>query len=91
MYELLTIIPAPFTEKDLSPVSIKIKDLVEKQGGKVLGEKILGERKFAYKIKHATKGFYLLFNLEVDPLKLKLLNEKLLQVPEVLRSLIIKK
>jgi len=91
MYELLYIVPAPLTEKDLPIISVKVKNLIEEQEGKILEEKNLGEKRLAYKIKHVYQGFYSLLNFEIDSSKIKILNEKLKQSPEILRHLIIKK
>ncbi|PJA02542.1 30S ribosomal protein S6 [bacterium (Candidatus Gribaldobacteria) CG_4_10_14_0_2_um_filter_36_18] len=91
MYELLTIIPAPLTEKDLPSVSLKIKNIIEEQGGQIKEEKNLGEKTFCYKIKSISQGFYLLFNFKIEGEKIKILDEKLKQTSEVLRHLIIKK
>lgn len=91
MYELLYIVPAPLTEKDFPIISTKVKDLIEKQEGKILEEKNLGQKRLAYEIKRVYQGFYLLLNFEIDSLKIKILNEKLKQFPEILRHLIIKK
>jgi len=89
MYELLYIVAAPLTEKDLPIISTKIKDLIEKQEGKILEEKNLGQKRLAYEIKRVYQGFYLLLNFEIDSSKIKILNEKLKQFPEILRHLII--
>jgi len=91
MYELLYIVPAPLTEKDFPIISTKVKDLIEKQEGKILEEKNLGGKRLVYKIKRVYQGFYLLLNFEIDSLKIKILNEKLKQFPEILRHFIIKK
>jgi len=90
MYELLYIVPPPFTEKDLPSISQQVKELIEKLGGKILEEKKLGEKRFAYKIKKKTQGFYLLANFEIEKTELKTLDGKLKQAPEILRHFIIK-
>jgi len=91
MYELLYIVPAPLTEKDFPIISTKVKDLIEKQEGKILEEKNLGQKRLAYEIKRVYQGFYLLLNFEIDSLKIKILNEKLKQCCELLRHFNIKK
>jgi len=90
MYELLYLIPAPLTEKDLPNVSKKVKEIIEKLGGKIRKEENLGNKKLAYPIKQIYRGFYLLLNFEIDQKKLKELDQKLKLVPEILRHLVTK-
>ncbi len=91
MYELLYLVPAPLTEKDLPNVSKKVKEIVEKLGGKISKEENLGNKKLAYPIKQIYRGFYLLLNFEIAPKKLKELDQKLKLMPEILRHLVTKK
>jgi small subunit ribosomal protein S6 len=88
MYELLYIVPTPFTEKDLPAVAKKIKKIIEENGGKIIKEKNLGNKKLAYPIKQVYRGFYILLNLELDSEKIEKLNKELKLTPEVLRHLI---
>jgi small subunit ribosomal protein S6 len=88
MYELLSIIPSPFTEKDLPEISKKTKDLIENLGGKVINEENLGNKKFAYPIKQAYRGFYILIGFEIEPKKIKELDQKLRMTPDILRHII---
>lgn len=90
MYELLYLVPAPLTEKDLPNVSKKAKGVIEKLGGKISKEENLGNKKLAYQIKQIYRGFYLLLNFEIDPKKLKELDQKLKLIPEILRHLVTK-
>ena len=90
MYELLYLVPAPLTEKDLPNVSKKVKEIIEKLGGKIIKEENLGNKKLAYSIKQIYRGFYLLLNFEFNPRELKKLDQKLKLVPEILRHLITK-
>ena len=87
MYELLYLVPAPLTEKDLPNVSKKVKELVEKLGGKISKEENLGNKKLAYPIKQIYRGFYLLLTFDIDPKKLRELDQKLKLMPEILRHL----
>ena len=88
MYELLSIVPSPLTEKDLPEISKKVKDLIENLGGKLINEENLGNKKFAYPIKQVYRGFYILFGFEIEPKKVKELDQKLKLIPEILRHLI---
>ncbi len=90
MYELLYIVPAPFTEKDLPNVSKKIEEIIKSLDGQITKENNLGSKKLAYPIKQVYRGFYVLVNFEVEPKKLKELNQKLKLTPGVLRHMIVK-
>lgn len=89
MYELLYIVPAPLTEKNLPDVSKKIKKLIERSGGKIVKEENLGNKKLSYPIKRAYRGFYLLTNFEMEAKKLKDLNQNLKLTPEISRHIIV--
>jgi len=91
MYELVYIVPAPFSEKDLPNISTQVKNLITEQEGEVTREKNLGEKRFVYKIKQVYQGFYLLLEFKISSKKIKVLNEKLKHMPEILRHLIVKK
>jgi len=90
-YELLYIIPSPFTEKDIPEIQKKIDKIINDSGAKILNEENLGNKKFAYPIKHILRGFYILVNFETEPKNIKKIEEKFKLTPEILRYLIIKK
>jgi len=90
-YELLYIIPSPFTEKEVPEIQKKIDKIITDSGARIINEKNLGNKKFAYPIKHILRGFYIAVNFEVEPKKIKMINKKLKLTPEVLRYLIVKK
>lgn len=89
MYELLYIVPAPFTEKDLDGISKKIKEIIKNSDGKITKQDYLGNKKLAYPIKQVHRGFYLLVNFEIGPEKITKIDQKLKLTPEVLRHMII--
>jgi small subunit ribosomal protein S6 len=90
-YELFYIVAPSHTEKELPEINQKMKDFLSQFGAQNLEEKILGEKKFAYPIKKLSQGFYLLINFEVEPAKVKEINDKLKQMPNIVRHLITKK
>lgn len=89
MYEMLYIIPPPYTEEDAPNIQKSIDKIIEENGGKIIHEENLGNKKLAYPIKDARRGFYILVNFEIPPQNLKSINQKLKLMPEVLRSQII--
>jgi len=90
MYELLYIIPTPFSEKDLPEISKKIEKTIIDLKGKIIEQKELGNKKLAYPIKQIYKGFYFLINFEIDTDNLAKLNQKLRLTSEILRYMIVK-
>ncbi len=90
MYELLYIIPSPFSEKDLPEIAQKIEKTIIDLKGKITQRKELGNKKLAYPIKQIYKGFYFLINFEIDADNLPKLNQKLTLSPEILRHMIVK-
>ncbi|MFA5051367.1 MAG: 30S ribosomal protein S6 [Patescibacteria group bacterium] len=89
MYEILYIIPTPYTEQDVPVISKKIRSLIEKAGGKILKEEELGNKKLAYPIKHIYRGFYNLFRFEIETKEIKGINEAIRLTPEILRHMIV--
>ncbi|PIY78629.1 MAG: 30S ribosomal protein S6, partial [Parcubacteria group bacterium CG_4_10_14_0_8_um_filter_35_7] len=47
-YELLYIIPAKYSEKELQPVINQVIPLIKKAGGEILRDDNLGRKKLAY-------------------------------------------
>ena len=89
-YELLYIIPAKYSEKELQPVINQVIPLIKKAGGEILRDDNLGRKKLAYPIKHVHQGYYILVEFDLKPNQLKGLNKDLKLMPEVLRHLIVK-
>lgn len=88
MYELLYIVPAPYTEKDLDGISQKVKKLISDLGGTITHEENLGGKKLAYPIKNIYRGFYLLIHFKINAKKIKELDPKLKLASEILRYMI---
>jgi len=90
MYELLYIVPAPLTEKDLPNVSKRVNKIIEDLAGKIIKEENLGNKKLAYPIKQVYRGFYVLVYFEIEKESLKKLNKILELDSEILRHIIVK-
>lgn len=63
-YEL-TVLIHPDLEMNLEPATIKIKDLVEKNGGKITKEVNDGKKRLAYPIKGQDFAVYYYYELEL--------------------------
>lgn len=90
LYELLYIIPTPYTEKDAPKIQGDIDKILGDAGAKITREDNLDNKKLAYPIKQVRRGFYILINMEIPPESLKQIEQKLKLMPEVLRFQIIK-
>jgi small subunit ribosomal protein S6 len=90
-YELLYVLPAKYTEAEISQLSEKIKETVTSIGGAVSEVHHLGKRKLAYPINHVRHGNYVLAFFEADAAVLAKLNETLRLSADLLRHLIVER
>ena len=66
MYESIFIVRSTLKEDEINKVVEKIKQLVEKGGGKILSSQNWGKKKLAYEINKEKKATYLSFLLSGD-------------------------
>lgn len=90
-YELTVVLDG----KAAAPKKKKVIESLEKVlalfKGKIETSKDWGVKELAYKIGKSETGFYLFFELELDPKGVKALNEKLRTDADILRFLLINK
>lgn len=91
IYEILYIIPAKYSEKEIPGITDSVDKLFEKHGAKSEKKQNLGKIKFAYPIKRVTHGTYILNYLTVDGEMVKKIDEELRLADEVLRHIIVKR
>lgn len=89
-YEILCLISPHLEEKDISSTSEKIEEIIKNLQGNVSYMKNLGQKKLTYPIKHEKKAYYLAFYFALSPSEIKNFEEKLRNLPEILRYQIIK-
>lgn len=65
-YELMLILNPSITEADRNTSVANVKKALEESGAKIEKEDIWWDKKMAYKINSSDKGFYVLFDLEMD-------------------------
>jgi len=87
-YEIIYIIPSPFTENEAPAIQKTVAQIIEENGGKIINEENLGNKKLAYSIKNIKRGFYVVLNFEGTSEVVKKIEQKLKLMPEVLRFLI---
>jgi len=90
-YELLYIIPAKYSEKELQPIIDRVTHLIKKNGGEFTKDDNLGKMKLAYPIKHVHQGYYILNEFNLRPINLKKIDDSLKLDSDILRHLIVKK
>lgn len=90
-YELLYIVLPKFSEDEVPKVASKVKEQIQKFGGKITLEDNLGKKKLAYPIKHNRYGYYLLLEFDLEAEKVKSLDNNLKLLNEVLRHQMVKK
>lgn len=66
-----------------------VRELIEKDGGKVTEVQVLGQKNFAYKIEKESRGFYTTINFAIEPEKLSAINRDLSLHDEIMRHLLV--
>lgn len=87
-YEL-TVLVHPDLEMNLEPATTKIKDLIEKNGGKIVKESNDGKRRLAYGIRGQDFAVYYFYEVELPAEAPKKIEGVLNITDEVLRYLLV--
>jgi len=90
-YELVFIANPELEEDDLAAVVEKVKNLVERNGGKITQAKSWGLRRLAYPIKDEREGQYVLVHLELEPQEIAELERNLGLNEQILRHLVVRR
>lgn len=76
-YEFMAILNPDLSEDERQKVMDEIKELLSTNGAKIEKEDIWWEKKLAYKINRTERGFYILYDLELDGQAIKPITSKL--------------
>lgn len=76
-YELMLIVSPSISEDDRNSSIGEVKTLIEKASGKIVKEDVWGDKKLAYKINSSERGFYVLFDLELDWKEIKTITKEI--------------
>lgn len=87
-YEL-TVLVHPDLEMNLEPATTKIKDLIEKNGGKIVKESNEGKKRLAYAIRGQDFAIYYYFEVELPADAPRKIEGVLNITDEVLRYLLV--
>lgn len=88
-YELMLIIDPTLSEEDRKSVIEGLKSDIA-LAGKIQKEDVWWERRLAYKIKSSNVGYYVLYTLELDGLKIKELTNKMNLNKKVWRNMFVR-
>ncbi|MEI8072963.1 MAG: 30S ribosomal protein S6 [Candidatus Saccharibacteria bacterium] len=87
-YEIAVVLH-PDLEIDLENTTKKVEKIITDQSGKINKKDNWGKRKLAYTIKKQDWGIYVIYEIEIDPTKVRAINDKLRITEEVMRYLIV--
>ena len=87
-YEL-TVLIHPDLEMNSEPATAKIKDLIEKNGGKIVKETNEGKKKLAYQIRKQNFAVYCYYEVELPETAPAKISSVLNITDEVLRYLLV--
>ncbi|MBT3852725.1 30S ribosomal protein S6 [bacterium] len=65
-YELMTIVDPTISEEERNASIDELKALLKKNSVKIEKEDVWGDKKMAYKINGSDRGFYTLYDLDMD-------------------------
>lgn len=86
-YELLAVLPGTLTETEAHEIAGQIKDTVEKNGGSALAMEFNGKSRLSYPMRHIRYGYFFVFTFEAEEAKVRIIQEKIRLVGQVLRFL----
>ncbi|PIR49519.1 30S ribosomal protein S6 [Candidatus Peregrinibacteria bacterium CG10_big_fil_rev_8_21_14_0_10_54_7] len=90
VYEITVLYPASISQKEEQQVLKEIEELLKEADAKLMEKDTWGKRGLAYNIGGHSEGNYAVFYYDMDPGKLKEVDEALRIIPNVLRHLIVK-
>ncbi len=90
IYEFCVLYPSNLSQKDEAALVKAVESIIEEQGGKQVSKDVWGKRGLAYSIKGNTEGNFIVYHYELDPSKLREIDESLRITPNVLRHIVVK-
>ncbi len=90
-YEMMLIIDPTISEDDRNNSLNELKELFKTNSVKIEKEDIWWEKKLAYKINKSDRGFYVLFDLEMDGKLIKDLSKTINLNKNIWRYMFVKK
>ncbi len=90
IYECCVLYPYPFGQKEESDLLKEVEGLFADAGAREVSKDKWGQRGLAYPIKGFTEGNFIIYYYEMDPAKLKELDQALRITKGVLRHMFVK-
>ena len=90
VYEICVLYPHPLSQKEEKDAQKAVEDLFKEAGAKQIAKDAWGRRGLAYKIGGFEDGVYIVYYYEIEPEKLKELDDALRITKNVLRHIVIK-
>ena len=90
IYEFCVLYPYPLSQKEEKNAQKSVEDLFAEAGGKQVAKDVWSRRGLAYKIGGYDEGIYVVYHYEIDPEKLKELDNALRITKNVLRHIVVK-
>ncbi len=90
-YELMFIIASSASDEKKEELISKFKSYVEAHKGTVEGVEKIGMKKFAYPINFSNEGYYVIFNILMDPAEVDAMNKLMTITDGIVRQMFVKK
>lgn len=88
---MMAIINPTISEEDRNKSIEELKELFKNNSVKIEKEDIWGDKKMAYKINKSDRGFYILFDLDMDGKLIKDLSKTINLNQSIIRYMFVKK
>jgi len=88
-YEITFVVGENYTEDKAKEIAKTVRELIEKEGGKIDVDLFWGKKKMVYKIAKNTFGYYFVLVFFIEPPKIAELNKELRMNERVIRYLIV--
>lgn len=90
-YELMLILDSTVSDSEREETITGLKAILEEAGAKITNEDVWGEKKLAYKINKSNRGYYFLYDLELDGTTIKSISKEINLDKKVVRYIFVKK
>ena len=90
-YELMFIIAQDVAEEKREELINKFKSYVESHGGTIESVEKVGMKKFAYPINFKNEGFYVIFNMTLNPEEVDAMNKLMTITDGIVRQMFVRK
>jgi small subunit ribosomal protein S6 len=90
-YELMVIINPTISEDERTKSTDELKNLFKENSVKIEKEDVWGDKKLAYKINGSERGFYILFDIDMDGKLIKDLSKTINLNKNIWRYMFVKK